>query len=564
MREMTSDPSRPDWAGVDAAVPSGGPAGGRVRRALAAVALVAGVAGLSGATIAIDAPIASAAGTLPAAPSISEPDPPLPKPPPAAASEVLCAGYSQCNSGPYTTYNYQNEQNTLYWPDTGSDLVECTNFAAYVESEVYGVATPTYGLGVATDWAGNAADHGVTVNQTPTVGSVAQWYANDQDIGGDGHVAIVQQVGPNDSYIIVSQDNWTVGSGKPTVVWMKIYDGELNPAQGEPWPDSFIHFSGTRFPSTVSDTQPSRLIQSTGNLYWTVNQTVGETGYAYLYRTSKDSQPGDERVLYQQSGSGDSAPDFGAITYANVGGTWYGYMVVNYLYASESQIVRVPLAGGPAVVLATAQPYIGNADLVTDGSSLYWADSVDVFAMPINGGQIHTLASGDGISQLGLDGQTLYYNSDDQILTIPTSGGQSTIVVTATYPITALYPPSATNEHLYWGEDDGSVYSGEPGGSITVEADRPVGGPGPVVPPTPAPTEDVSQLQAPTTGASVSSVSVAGNHIVWGECLLQGCKIVGDDNGDIMSVVTSGPSVDVQGDASGWYWGDFDLEKFTV
>jgi len=559
MREMTSDPSRPESAGVGAAVPSRGPAGGRVRRALAAVALVAG---LSGGTIAIDTPIASAAGTRPAASPIPEPDPPLPKPRPAAASEVLCAGYSQCNSGPYTTYNYQNEEDTLYWRDTGNDGVECTNFAAYVESKVYGVATPTYGLGVARDWAGNAADHGVTVNQTPTVGSVAQWYANDQDIGGDGHVAIVQQVGPND--IIVSQDNWTVGSGQPTVVWMKIYDGQLNRAQGEPWPDNFIHFSGTRFPSTASDTQPSRLIQSTGNLYWTVNQTVGDTWYAYLYRTSKSSQPGDEQVLYQQAGSAASAPHFGAITYANVGGTWYGYIVVNYPYTGESQIIRVPLASGPAVVLATAPSFIGNADLVTDGSSLYWADGPDIRAMAITGGPIQTLAGGDEISQLELDGRTLYYASDNQILTVPTSGGQSTTVVTAASPITALYPPSATNAHLYWGESNGSVYSGEPRGSISLEADRPVGGPGAVVPPSPAPTEDVSQLQAPATGTSVSSVSVAGNYIVWGECLLQGCKIVGEDNGDIASVATSGPSVDVQGDANGWYWGDFDLEKFTV
>jgi hypothetical protein len=183
--------------------------------------------------------------------------------------------------------------------------------------------------------------------------------------------------------------------------------------------------------------------------------------------------------------------------------------------------------------------------------------------MAITGGPIRTLAGGYAISRLELDGQTLYYASDDQILTVPTSGGQSTPVVTAASQITALHPPSATNEHLYWGEADGSVYAGEPG-SISVEADRPAGGPGPVVPPTPAPIEDVSQLQAPASGASVSSVSVAGNYIVWGECLLQGCKIVGDDNGDIVSVATSGPSVDVQGDASAWYWGDFDLEKYTL
>jgi N-acetylmuramoyl-L-alanine amidase len=58
----------------------------------------------------------------------------------------------------------------------------------------------------ATDWAKSAPKDGFTVNQTPTVGSVAQWYAGDNNnvIGKDGHVAIVEQVGPDDSYIVVS------------------------------------------------------------------------------------------------------------------------------------------------------------------------------------------------------------------------------------------------------------------------------------------------------------------------------------------------------------------------
>ncbi len=70
------------------------------------------------------------------------------------------------------------------------------------------------------------------------MGSVTQWYANDHDIGNDGHVAVVEQVGPNDSYIVVSQDNWT--SDTNDYGWAVILAN--TPDQGEPWPGDFIHF----------------------------------------------------------------------------------------------------------------------------------------------------------------------------------------------------------------------------------------------------------------------------------------------------------------------------------
>ena len=118
----------------------------------------------------------------------------------------------------------------------------CTNYVAFVESTVYGVPTPNPALPVnATNWAQGAQKDGFTVNQTPTVGSVAQWYANDNNpvIGTDGHVAIVEQVGPDDSYIVVSQDNWH--SDTDYYGWAKILNEPDTPG-AEPWPDNFIHF----------------------------------------------------------------------------------------------------------------------------------------------------------------------------------------------------------------------------------------------------------------------------------------------------------------------------------
>jgi hypothetical protein len=132
----------------------------------------------------------------------------------------------------------------------------------------------------------------------------------------------------------------------------------------------------------------------------------------------------------------------------------------------------------------------------------------------------------------------LYYSSGNSILTVPTSGGTSTTVVSASSAITAIHPPSASNGVL-WGEANGSVYSFD--GDIYY------------------------QLQAPVAGVSVTSVSVAGNYIIWGDCFPQWCQVSGNDNGSVVSVATSGIPVDVQGDPGGWYWGDSGgLEKFSV
>jgi surface antigen len=465
---------------------------------------------------------------------------------PAADAGPLCEGFGPCSVAPYTTHGYQNNYETSYWgfpakqdTDPVSHVwANCTNYVAFVESTVYGVPAPKLPIN-ATDWATGARADGFTVNQTPTVGSVAQWYANDNKpvIGADGHVAIVEQVGPDDSYIVISQDNWH--SDTDYYGWAKIVNAPDTPG-AQPWPDNFIHFFNG--PATLSYSQPHRLIQSTGNLYWTANLTVQGRSTAVVYRASKTNEPGQEQILYQESNLPASRADFEAITYANVGGTWYGYFVANYAsYPSqnESQIERVPLTGGTAVVLATSPAAIGNRDLVTDGSFLYWADAGGIRKMAITGGPVQTLVSGQSFAHLGLDGSVLYYSSGNSILTIPTSGGASTTVMTAPSAITALYPPSAT-QGVLWAGADGSVNRYD-GGDI------------------------YNELQLPAAGVSVTSVSVAGNYILWTDCSAQGCQLDGDDNGGIVSMPISGNPVDVQGDAGAWYWSDSSgLEKFIL
>ena len=502
----------------------------------------------------------SHAGTIPPSQDVTATSPAAAAGNTPAYAGPLCEGWGgnpvsgeldPCSVTPYATHNFQNEYKTSYWgmppdQDTAPNGVwaNCTNYVAFVESTVYGVPAPNPALPVnATNWATGAQDDGFTVNQTPTVGSVAQWYANDNGgvIGNDGHVAIVEQVGPDDSYIVISQDNWHTDTGY--YGWAKILNAPDTPG-AEPWPDNFIHFSsgGLKAAATLSYSQPGRLIQSTGNLYWTAEQTVQGRTEAVVYRASKTNEPGQERILYQELSLPASQVDFGAITYANVGGTWYGYFVANYASTpsqKESQIKRVPLSGGAAVVLATSPAAIGNRDLVTDGSSLYWADAGGIRKMAITGGTVQTLVSGQGFAHLALDGPVLYYSSGNSILSVPAGGGTSTTVISAPSPITAIYPPTTANGIL-WGEANGSVDGFE--GDIYY------------------------QLQAPAAGVSVTSVSVAGNYVLWADCFPRWCQVDGEDvySGSVVSVATSGTPVDAQGDAGAWYWGDSGgLEKFV-
>lgn len=168
-----------------------------------------------------------------------------------------------------------------------------------------------------------------------------------------------------------------------------------------------------------------------------------------------------------------------------------------------------------------------------------------------------------------MDGALLYYSSGDSILNVPTKGdgltpivsaanattaihrpfpidrGSPSVVVSGASAITAIYPPSAGNVNVYWGEADGSV-------SVF-----------------PGPSGSAYQLQAPRPGETITSLALAGNYIVWGGCMaisagVATCQVYGYDNGTLVAVPTSAPPVDVQGDAGAWYWGGYDLEKFTL
>lgn len=155
----------------------------------------------------------------------------------SADTSQICAGYGACSVVPLTTHDYQTNADTSWWRMYPG--ANCTNYAAFVESQIYEVPEPRGLLGNADQWAANAAAQGIDVDATPSIGSVAAWGKGARGMAGSGHVAVVEAVGPDGSYIDVSQSGMhTSADGYD---WERIYaDG----GSWEPWPSAFIHFTG--------------------------------------------------------------------------------------------------------------------------------------------------------------------------------------------------------------------------------------------------------------------------------------------------------------------------------
>ncbi len=116
---------------------------------------------------------------------------------------------------------------------------QCTNYTAFVESAVYHVRAPRFLLGNGGEWAATAAAHGVLVNHIPSVGAVAEWNGGTFGIGAAGHVAVVEAVGPHDSYIIISQQH--INAERDGYDWTRI-KAHYPSDKWQEWPSNFIHF----------------------------------------------------------------------------------------------------------------------------------------------------------------------------------------------------------------------------------------------------------------------------------------------------------------------------------
>ena len=294
-------------------------------------------------------------------------------------------------------------------------------------------------------------------------------------------------------------------------------------------------------PTVLSYQTPSRLIQSTGNLYWTSNlyNPGSSTPYeSFVWRASKTNEPGQEIELFSQLRSKPGS--FGDITYAQVAGNWYGYFVANYPKAGISRIERIGLTPtASAYIVKDNLPPIGQNDLVTDGSYLYWADGSAIRKMPIAGGAIKVLASGANFSHVGLDATNVFYSAGSQIWSVPKSGGTATELVSA--PGTSISAMSVDDQYGY----DELIY-GETNGSVTERVYL-------------SPTDvELDVIAPPRAGITITRVTLQeGTSPHWGECSGSFCDIDG-------TTPTSGVPVDVQGDGNDIYWGAADLYSLSA
>lgn len=211
------------------------------------------------------------------------------------------------------------------------------------------------------------------------------------------------------------------------------------------------------FPAPVANSKAQRLVQSTGNLYWTANVQIS-TGVweARVYRTGKTDRPGSERVIYRTRHLGSTS--IGSVTYAFVAGSWYGFTVLNQ--SGYSRIVRFPLAGGTAVTRASGLRYIGvSRDLHSDGVYLYWHDTYGIRRMPILGSlPPSTIYAGTLVNDISLANGMLYFARGTSVYRMRTNGTLRQHVASGASTVTSVAARYASSRYtVAWTQSNGTV-----------------------------------------------------------------------------------------------------------
>jgi hypothetical protein len=294
---------------------------------------------------------------------------------------------------------------------------------------------------------------------------------------------------------------------------------------------------GTPVPrGTVSNigSEPTRLLQSTGNLYWTSNTEFEfDPNFSSVYRMSKTGTPGSQRLIYQEAGT----KSFGALAYAKIGDVWFGYVVTqNYFQSPKSTIKRFPLAGdGTAETIVEHTSHIG--DLVTNGTTLFWADDDGLCSTPIAGGAVRTLVSGPDINRIALGvgpyAPRVFYSAGRSVRYVWEADGSTALVATASTPITTLHVTMAANSlRVYWGERSGIVASKGLVGATSID-------------------------QGPQNGRYTTSVSFDGVRALWTDVATNGLQgAVHSRSGNTIETIADGPGFasEVQGDSVRTFW----------
>jgi hypothetical protein len=262
------------------------------------------------------------------------------------------SGYS-CTPG-YTGSNASGWAAADYGcPDYASGCAagtphNCTLYAAFMLMQ-HGYANPHWSEN-ANDWAVAASQHGVRVDQTPIVGSIAQWNA------GVGHVAYVDA--SDASGITLTMDDYYTSSP-----WPNGYTAEVHIAPGSPaWPDNFIHFddqSSAAPParSTTGSSHVVSVVNAPSGVYW---RSTTDWNTAIVQAGSGVYNGDLVELICWQRGAADTPP-------YNNNPLWYQAAVVqgrgrgqgwvnDHFLDTGSNVPNVPVGGIPTCSTSSSSP----------------------------------------------------------------------------------------------------------------------------------------------------------------------------------------------------------------
>jgi hypothetical protein len=161
----------------------------------------------------------------------------------------------------------------------------------------------------------------------------------------------------------------------------------------------------------------------------------------------------------------------------------------NVYAATQSGIVRVPLAGGKPVSLAQLPQQSGASGLAAGGSRVFWSQNDDsgttpqgtLYSAPIGGGAATTVATVAGYAgAIGTDDTDVYWAgsaigtacataSCGILVKAPLAGGTAVTLSTSAHSPTSF---AFDDTNVYWGSSDGFLLKmPKSGGSPTVLAD---------------------------------------------------------------------------------------------
>jgi surface antigen len=233
-----------------------------------------------------------------------------------------------------------------YWawgsPGPNGTRHNCTTYAAY-RLQQNGYHYPGW-TSNANGWAVSASKDGVTVNQTPAVGAIAQWNK------GDGHVAYVEAV--TSSYIETTSDSYDGGTDHLRI--------SLNSAY---MPDNFIHFKDApqTLPAQPADLKVTSITGTSAVLTWT-EASDNATSFVSQHRTG-----GGSWMAGPSAGAGARSMTVTGLTT----GTTYTFQVG----ANNAKGTRWSAYRTVKTVPIPAEPTIGNPAMAARDATISWNEA---------------------------------------------------------------------------------------------------------------------------------------------------------------------------------------------